>query len=133
MKPRVVKTTKILAVAITAGIATTACTTPEQPRPETQPTASRVEAPPPQVTAAPSAAAQHAAPPSDDKADSKLLALREKLYAAGKQKALADEATYRPLCDADGYPLVGNLARKSPEGPFLASDFCAEVRAKKKS
>lgn len=133
MKPRVVKSTKILAVAFTAGIATTACTTPEQPRPETQPTAARTEAPPPQPTAAPTSAAQHAAPPTDDKADPKLLALRDKLYAAGKEKALADEATYRPLCDAEGYPLVGNLARKSPQAPYFASEFCAEVRAKKKS
>jgi len=129
MKPRVVKVTKILAIAC---IASTACTTPEQPRAETQPTEART-ATPPQVAAAPSAAAQHAPPPGDDKADPKLLALREKLAAAGKQKALADEATYRPLCDADGYPLVGNLARKSPDAPFLASEFCAEVRAKKKS
>lgn len=132
MNPRVVKSTKILAVALTAGIASSACTTPEQPRPEAQPTAARTETPP-QVTATPSPAAQHAPPPADDKADPKLLALREKLAAEGREKALADEATYRPLCDAEGYPLVGNLSRKSPKGPFLTSEFCAEVRAKKKS
>ena len=33
---------------------------------------------------------------------------------------------FRPLCDAEGYPLVGNLPRKSSSSPV--ADFCAGVR-----
>jgi hypothetical protein len=35
-------------------------------------------------------------------------------------------STFRPLCDADGYPLVGNIANK--RGVYQPSKFCAEVR-----
>jgi hypothetical protein len=37
-------------------------------------------------------------------------------------------ARYRPLCDKDGYPLVGNLSRKSPDPGLEPSELCAEVR-----
>lgn len=54
-----------------------------------------------------------------------------------RKQALAQIEKYRPLCDGDGYPLVGNLARKiapSPgqeAGPDLtASALCAEIRAR---
>lgn len=132
MKPRVIHSYKILAVAITAGVG---CTTPEQPRPEAQPNPPRTEAPATPVTQAPQPGAgpEHAPPPSDDQVDPKLIELRAKLELAGREKALADEKTFRPLCDADGYPLVGNLMRKSPTQPFHPSAFCAEVRSKKRS
>jgi len=52
--------------------------------------------------------------------------LQQELATAGRDKALAAAAHYRPLCDADGYPLVGNLTRKMPD--YQVSAFCAEVR-----
>ncbi|MBS2015447.1 MAG: hypothetical protein JST00_21340 [Deltaproteobacteria bacterium] len=138
MKPRVVSTYKILAVAITAGVG---CRHPaprgEEAGPTTASAASVPSAVAPEAPHAssgiPPSADPHAPPPADDKVDPKLLALRERLAEAGREKALADEKTFRPLCDADGYPLVGNLARKSPKGPFGPSELCAELRAKKRS
>ncbi len=37
----------------------------------------------------------------------------------------ADRTHFRPLCDAFGYPLVGNIASK---GGSTASEFCALIR-----
>ncbi|MFO0744523.1 MAG: hypothetical protein U1F43_02480 [Myxococcota bacterium] len=65
-------------------------------------------------------------PPPDDKVAPALLALRADLLAAERSDALAHMKVYRPLCDADGYPLVGNLATKSPG--LQPSAFCAAVR-----
>lgn len=54
------------------------------------------------------------------------MALRDELADESRDSAMARIAHYRPLCDEDGYPLVGNLARKSPTyGP---SELCAAVR-----
>ena len=65
-------------------------------------------------------------PPSDDKADRHLLDLRRQLANQDRESALAKMKVFRPLCDAHGYPLVGNLAVKAPM--FQTSDFCAAVR-----
>jgi hypothetical protein len=65
-------------------------------------------------------------PPPDSEAPKRLLELRAKLHAAGRDRAWADLRQYRPLCDASGYPLVGNVASKG-EG-YQPSEFCAEVR-----
>lgn len=55
-----------------------------------------------------------------------LVALRDELGSAGHDAAMARVAHFRPLCDKDGYPLVGNLVRKGPNyGP---AKFCASVR-----
>jgi len=67
-----------------------------------------------------------AKPPPDDQAPKPLLELRDKLFEAGKESALRDMPRFRPLCDADGYPLVGNLVRKTDL--FQPSQFCAQVR-----
>jgi hypothetical protein len=64
----------------------------------------------------------------DDKADPKLLALRDELGTEDRASALAKAAHFRPLCDKDGYPLVGNVNRKAGVEP---SAFCADVREKK--
>ncbi len=66
--------------------------------------------------------------------DPKLVALRDDLASAGRDKALAatSRARFRPLCDAQGYPLVGNLARKVPTPDFGPSEFCTEIRKAEK-
>ncbi len=126
---RVVQTQKLLAIAIAAS-ASVACTTPEPsptPAKEPAPPPVTVQAPPPPV---PSPAAART-PPPDTSVNPKLLELRVELLNAGREKALADEAKFRPLCDADGYPLVGNLVSKSAEPMFGPTAFCASVREKK--
>ncbi len=65
-------------------------------------------------------------PPPDDKAPRELIALRQNLLRTGAERARKDMSRFRALCDADGYPLVGNLANK--EGVYQPSQFCAEVR-----
>jgi hypothetical protein len=37
---------------------------------------------------------------------------------------------FRPLCDAKGFPLVGNLVTKSGAGGQPIESFCADLRAK---
>jgi hypothetical protein len=64
--------------------------------------------------------------PPDDKAPKALLALRRDLVQVGRQAALADMPRFRALCDADGYPLVGNLGNKT--NVYQPSQFCADVR-----
>ena len=68
-------------------------------------------------------------PPDDAKVPRALLDLRAEMFKAGRDKAEADIARFRALCDKDGYPLVGNLAVKSN---FQPSDFCGEVRRREK-
>jgi hypothetical protein len=143
-KRRVLATTKILAVAAltaTAGCAPTmaapaATAHPEvvtvivpaqgasQPEPSPQPVeavavvAASADVTPPE--AAP------AAPPRPQE-DPALQALRRDLERAGRNAALTQIERFRPLCDGQGYPLVGNLVRKMPVyGPAA---FCAELRA----
>lgn len=65
-------------------------------------------------------------PPPDHAVPPALLALRASLIEAGRERALAAVARYRPLCDADGYPLVGNLATKGDR--YQPSAFCRDVR-----
>jgi hypothetical protein len=70
--------------------------------------------------------------PSDENAPPELLSLRAELAAAEPATALARMPHFRPLCDAEGYPLVGNVANKAPgaaPSPGLQpSQFCAKVR-----
>jgi hypothetical protein len=44
--------------------------------------------------------------------------------------ARADVARFRPLCDPDGYPRVGNLVEK--RNLYQPSEFCREVRRREK-
>ena len=51
--------------------------------------------------------------------------LTEELGYTTMTDALANFPHFRPLCDAQGYPLVGNINGKIITEP---SQFCAEVR-----
>jgi hypothetical protein len=65
-----------------------------------------------------------------DSKDPKLVTLRGELGAShDRAAAQARAGHFRPLCDADGYPLVGNVVTKAPSG-VQPSEFCADVRAK---
>jgi hypothetical protein len=65
-------------------------------------------------------------PPKDADAPPALIELRKNLYAAKPTDALADKPRFRALCDAEGYPLVGNLRDKGIT--LTVADFCGEVR-----
>ena len=78
-----------------------------------------------------SPAALAGGPPPDDKAPKELIELRSELFEAGHDGALKQIPKFRPLCDADGYPLVGNAVRKGDV--YQPSQFCAEVRSKSKA
>lgn len=143
MKPRVLQTTKLLAVALlaTAGCAPTtpaaSATSGPSPEPASSDPTIAVAMPPPNTAppqapaAAPSApeAATPAPPrPRPESNDPALLALSEELYATKRSSAMAQPARFRPLCDQDGYPLVGNLNRKSASPGYQPSAFCGELR-----
>ena len=68
-------------------------------------------------------------PPDDDHAKPELLKLRAELYHSTADAAKKQLAHFRPLCDADGYPLVGNIATKGER--FQPSELCAVVRETK--
>ena len=70
------------------------------------------------------------APPADAAAPPALLALRGALIQAGRDKAQAELARFRALCDQDGYPLVGNLVGK--RNVYQPSEFCGDVRTREK-
>ncbi|HEU4536093.1 MAG TPA: hypothetical protein VFS00_18340, partial [Polyangiaceae bacterium] len=65
-------------------------------------------------------------PPSDEAAPPGLLALRGALYQAGREGGRAQMSRFRPLCDRDGYPLVGNIANKS--NIYHPSQLCSDLR-----
>ena len=75
------------------------------------------------------------APPPDDEVAQELLELRGTLAEEGEERALEHTSYFRPLCDADGYPLVGNMLPKDAEDmtpvlpPYQPSEFCAHVRS----
>jgi hypothetical protein len=65
--------------------------------------------------------------------DPVLLALRDELVGdvavdERRPQVLAAAAHFRPLCDAEGYPLVGNVLRKTMKTLYQPKDFCADVR-----
>lgn len=65
-------------------------------------------------------------PPSDEKAPPALIKLRGELLGTSREKVQQKPGHFRPLCDKDGYPLVGNMASKG--NVYQPSEFCAEVR-----
>jgi hypothetical protein len=77
----------------------------------------------------PAGAAPHP-PPPDGAAPKALLELRGRLLSSERDQVKADFGRFRALCDADGYPLVGNVANKG--GRFQPSELCAEVRRAEK-
>ncbi len=128
MKRRIPTTITLLAVAITAS---TGCSRASAPSPNTQVTA---EAPPPAPTATalepPAPSAQALVAPSRPEVDNRELhPLRDELLGAKPSQVIAGAAHFRPLCDNDGYPLVGNVAPgKSMHQVTQPSAFCATVR-----
>jgi len=60
--------------------------------------------------------------------DHELEELRAELFQTKPEVALGESRDhFRPLCDADGFPLVGNLMRKGPS-LIQPSAYCAEIR-----
>lgn len=70
-------------------------------------------------------------PPSDDKAKPELLKLRAELFHLSRDEAKHQRAKFRPLCDADGYPLVGNILTKGDGDRMQPSALCELVRETK--
>lgn len=63
----------------------------------------------------------------DDKQPAWRLELRAKLYQTGEKANTATEMPrFRALCDAEGYPLVGNVANKGMR--YEVADYCRDVR-----
>jgi hypothetical protein len=60
-------------------------------------------------------------------ADPALVALRDELLPKSRDEAFAALSHYRPLCDHDGFPLVGNVIRKTPTN-YTPSEFCSDLR-----
>jgi hypothetical protein len=117
MKPRALRTYKILAVAVAAA----GCSSP---------TAPEAKAELPSQTASPPLAVQPGAAATPQPLDQvALMTLSAELSQLEPAKAFQRTAHFRPLCDKDGYPLVGNAMRKAPEREqTLPSQLCAEVR-----
>ena len=65
-------------------------------------------------------------PPPDNKVPIALLKLRDEASELKLPQLMAELPRFRPLCDKDGYPLVGNVGYKN-ERP-QPSDVCAAVR-----
>jgi hypothetical protein len=143
MKPRTLQTFKILAVAAAAAGCARAVGTeigpePVQPAAPTQPvaTAEEVRTPAPAPPAspdqqAPAEPSPRPLPPGPEPAA--LVALRSELRQAGPEKALQQTAHFRPLCDGDGYPLVGNVgSSKAAPVAYGPSAFCSKVREQAK-
>jgi len=112
MKKRSLAPIPILAFALTG------CTQTEPVSAPSSLTARAAEVP----TVAPEAPPP---PPPIDSHDPLVNTLRVEL--GRDPQALSRLEHYRPLCDKDGYPIVGNLMQK---GPTLVepSQLCAEVR-----
>ncbi|APR80122.1 Hypothetical protein A7982_05469 [Minicystis rosea] len=64
--------------------------------------------------------------------DPELVQKAEDLAAMGHVKALEQIQRFRPVCDADGYPLVGNVMRKGPSPREEVKAFCAVVRQRER-
>jgi hypothetical protein len=130
MKPRTFTTSKILVIALTAA---TGCSTavrneggaPIAVQAESPPVATATAATPPPSAPREAAAPAARRPMSDDP---KLLALRDEMTEQRRETVLAQSARFRPLCDKDGYPLVGNVVRKGPSVDYQPSAFCEDLR-----
>jgi hypothetical protein len=125
MKPRTLQTFKILAVAA----ATAGCTRTVGAEVGAEPAKPSVEAAAPLPPPDPQARADRPIPPlPPGPAGVALLDLSRQVHDAGPEKAREQAAHFRPLCDKDGYPLVGNLMSKSGEQTYGPEEFCAEAR-----
>lgn len=69
------------------------------------------------------------APPQivpDEQQPESVMQLRNELYRASDADLAEHHATFRALCDANGYPVVGNVASKSMRHDV--SGYCQDVR-----
>jgi hypothetical protein len=57
--------------------------------------------------------------------------LRSELRALPYDAAAKQLTHFRPLCDADGYPLVGNISTKGDGDKMQPSTLCKLVREQK--
>jgi hypothetical protein len=135
MKPRILVTQKILAVALTAAAGcSTATGNDVTPRPvtdkDTLAAPAQTEVAPPAAESPQPTAVLQTPPNRPTSNDPALLALRDKLMGKPRAEVLADPEPFRPLCDKDGYPLVGNLMRKVATPDYQPSTFCADLRAR---
>ncbi len=103
--------------------------TPPKPRPEPKPEPKPTPSPSPVAVAAasPATAAAAVAPRPTGAPSAALLRLRDALADGDEELILRNPGRYRALCDAEGYPLVGNVADKV-DG-MHASDLCEVVRS----
>ncbi len=123
MKKRALSPIKILAFAVTAG-----CTAPEPVNaPQHVAPAEATTAPP---TPPPATEEPREKPLPIDIGNPNINTLRAEL--AKDDKALERVDHYRPLCDKDGYPLVGNLQQKG-RVEFEPSHICRAIREKGKA
>ncbi len=125
------RTRTIMTVAILAVGGGTGCTrqAPATRTVAVAPTPAATPAVATTVTAVPAPVIAVSAPrPADDSMN--LFQLADELRATEPALVAARTAHFRPLCDGDGYPVVGNLVTKSmqPDPPVVAA-FCADVRA----
>lgn len=70
-----------------------------------------------------------APPPPDDQVKQELKDLRSTLLDSRREDVLKTMGRFRPLCDAEGYPVVGNLSTKVRG--MQPSEYCATVRGEK--
>jgi hypothetical protein len=126
LKRHLIESRKILiAVVVSAG----GCTSPSpaifaDDRPATA-TASPIDQAHESTDSTPAAASPPARGERAKSTDPKLLALRDELFYTSQKEALAKREHFKPLCDADGFPVVGNVYRKD-EG-YQASAFCRDL------
>jgi hypothetical protein len=128
------QTCKILAVAVTA-VGCSRAVPPQPPLAPSVPTTAVADTTsssptPPVADATPLAADVQSRNAKAEKA--KLYALRDELVPLAMKKIEKQKDHFRPLCDADGYPLVGNVHPKTFHGETEPGEFCELVRAKAK-
>lgn len=121
MRVRSIATVVVLSAGCTRAPASDQTTTPVATAAAAPRSVTAIPAP----VVAPAAAAPRAEPVD-------LEQLADELRATSRAQVAAAGAHFRPLCDAAGYPLVGNLITK--EAPqtraqrYDVSDHCATIR-----
>jgi hypothetical protein len=70
-------------------------------------------------------------PPPDAKAKPELIKLRGEMFELPGDKVKQRLTRFRPLCDAEGYPLVGNIRTKGEDDRMQPSALCTLVRESK--
>ena len=73
------------------------------------------------------------APPDRSKVTPEVQKLRDELFALKRDAVMKVLPRFRALCDAEGYPLVGNLATKGDDGRVQPSEVCRRLREQPKS